>query len=507
MKRNKVLYICLLLCCFSSLSWAQQTEEQLTLFTDKSCYLTGERIHVSTRCNSNSCVAYLELSDGEGMVAQTMAYLSQGKGWADMALPLNLHSGNYLLTAYTRSQRNIGESAYFQTIISIVNPVSVTSNDDVVFLQPEQSLNLNRREYNKEQVVKVSLPKDSAMTIHTLSVVRGNLLTGEYHYHGSHPADGKAYTPEIEGHIVSARPLGEDKVNQTRIVLVGYEQDVFDGQPQQDGSYLYYTRGIHDPQALLINGYKEDYTPAPMTFVSPYAQVQAENLPALQVWCTKKQLLSRARDARNEYVMTDWLKSDTLKYSRSFLANTPDYHYDMDEYVRMNTVREALIEFVKGVKRRSVHGTHQLYTMLEEGTGYSDWPALVLLDGVPVYDIDDILDYDARLLKYIQVYKGTFTFGSSICRGVISCITKKGLLSNYKLDKGSALVTYDFPQDHPHSVMPTNTSISTVYWNPDVDSDTVEFPAPLHPGIYQVVLQGTDRHGDYFQSVSEIKVN
>ncbi|MBQ1634864.1 MAG: hypothetical protein II050_09265, partial [Bacteroidaceae bacterium] len=177
------------------------------------------------------------------------------------------------------------------------------------------------------------------------------------------------------------------------------------------------------------------------------------------------------------------------------------------EYTKFNTVREALLEFVKGVRKRKVHGTNQLFTISESMKSYTDWPALVLLDGMPVYDVDDILGYDARLLKYIEVYSGVFTFGTTVCQGVISFISRHGLLSNYTLDEGSRLVTYEFPQDHPNCLIPSKSKISTVYWNPSVNARQVEFPAPHDAGIYQIILQGTDAKGLPFESVSEIRVN
>lgn len=499
--------LCLLLQAFHTLEAQGQT---VTAYTDKSCYLAGERLHVSLRSTSPGKVAYIELSDTKGMVAQAMAYMDNGKGWAEINLPQNLHSGNYLMSAYTREMRNQRHEPFFQKIISVVSPTSITNEDDIVFLKPEEQPFVPRREYQAGQVARITLPADSAMTIETLSVVHGNLLTADY----SHASPSctlatettKNYVPEIEGHIITGRPAASQAVSQTHIVLVGKEQDVYDGQPSNDGTWTYYTSNIKNSQPLLLNGYTEDYKPAPMQFVSPYAQVTPSTLPALQVWCTKEDLQKRSAEAAVEQKLTEWLKADTLHFARGFLSNKPDYQYDMDEYTKMNNVQEALVEFVKGVRRRTVRGTHQLFTLLEDGSGYSDWSALVLLDGVPVYDIDEILSYDARLLKYIQVYFGTYTFGSTLCRGIISCITKKGLLSNYKLDEGSHLVTYDFPQDHPTPVMPSNTAINTVYWNPCVESTTVDFPTPTLPGIYQVILQGKHHDGTPFQSISEIRV-
>lgn len=69
---------------------------------------------------------------------------------------------------------------------------------------------------------------------------------------------------------------------------------------------------------------------------------------------------------------------------------------------------------------------------------------MVLLDGMPVYDIDELLDYDAHLIRYVQIYSCDYSFGNSICSGVISFITRSGRLANYRLKDGERLVRYAF---------------------------------------------------------------
>ncbi|MBO4642035.1 MAG: hypothetical protein J5661_04170 [Bacteroidaceae bacterium] len=498
---------------------AQQLGERVEAYTDKSCYLTGERMHVSvlvTDKNHNtldlSKVAYVEIADTARMVAHAMMYLKDGQGWAEVSLPEGMHSGNYMLTAYTRAMRNEGEKAFCRKIISVINPEGTSQLDNITFMKEEDhKLSIIIKEYQAGQGVRVALPKDSAMIIRTLSVVRGNLRTAEYTmdgYVGKNSSQiANNYVAEMEGHIVMARSSNSIKTETSRMVMIGKGADVYDGQQQADGTWLYYTHDVHAAQPTLINGYDNELKPAPLEFITPYVQSLPESLPRLQVWCSEQELKERSIGAQQEQALVAWMSRDTLAHTGEFLSKRPDYSYDMDEYTKFNTVREALLEFVKGVRKRKVHGTNQLFTISENKKNYTDWPALVLLDGMPVYDVDDILGYDARLLKYIEVYSGVFTFGTTVCQGVISFVSRHGLLSNYTLDEGSRLVTYEFPQDHPNCLIPAKSKISTVYWNPAVNARQTEFPAPQDAGNYQIILQGTDAEGHPFESISEIRVN
>ncbi len=509
------LTIFILLCRLTAL--AQEATERLVAFTDKNCYLAGERLHVSLRlttadgaAGTQSRVAYVELSDTAAMQTQAMVALCDGTGWASMPLPSTLHSGNYMLTAYTRSMRNEGWECFFRKTVSVVNAGHTSVRDNVRFLVPEASIEdaLPSARYSAGKRVQISLPADSAMTIQTLSVVRGDLLTGEYAVPQKVTLRGVEghFLPEVEGHIVMARPTKQAATDNSRLVMVGKGTAVFDGTAQTDGTWLYYTRDIYGTQPTLLNGYDRSGGAAPMEFISPFAQAIPASMPALQVWCSEEQLRERSLCAQREEMMVEAMPADTLPHTTDLLSAMPDYMYDLDEYAKFSSVREILVEFVRGVRRRTVEGRTHLFVSSDEHKLHESWPAMVLLDGMPVHDVDALLQYDAHLLKYVQVYSGVYSFGSSVCQGVISFISHRGRLSNFKLDEGSRLVSYTFPQNRPAFVLPEGEGVSTVLWEPHVGTSSVDFPAPNAKGTYHIILQGNRRDGTTFQSVSRLEV-
>lgn len=491
--------------------------ERLMVFTDKNCYLAGERMHVSVRLlpaggdsAGRNAVAYVELADTAAMQTQAMVALTDGAGWASLPLPSALHSGNYMLTAYTRSMRNEGWQCFSRQIVSIVNAARTSVRDNVLFLSPDSSIEntlptVRRRAGER---VRVSLPADSAMTIHTLSVVRGDLLTGEY----SVPENvvlrgvGERFVPEVEGHVVMARPVKAGATQNSRLVMVGKGTAVFDGVRQSDDTWLYLTHDIYGAQPTLLNGYTGDNEPAPMEFLSPYAQVLPVTLPSLQVWCNEEMLVQRSMSAQREERLVASMPSDTLPHTTNLLSSRPDYLYDLDEYTKFSSVKEILTEFVRGVRRRTVQGRTHLFVSSDEHRLHESWPALVLLDGMPVHDIDALLQYDAHLLKYVQVYSGVYSFGSTACQGVVSFISHRGRLSNFKLDEGSRLVTYTFPQQRPAFTLPEGGGLSTMLWDPYVEAAEAEFPAPPECGSYHIILQGMRKDGTPLRSVSRLEV-
>ena len=497
--------------------------ERALALTDKELYMTGERLHISVcildddmRPSSLSRVAYVEVSDTYRLCAQGMVSLDHGRGWADIVLPATMHSGNYLLTVYTRAMRNLdltSDDALFSKVISIVNPSHVSRADNIVFL-PNDSIDespifAQAVTLTGDAGQEVSLPGNLGdnLLLSSLSVMREDLISPDYST--LQPArrmlttkpQGTTLLPEAEGHIVLARPTeAKSTVSQTRLVMVGRQNAIFDGQWQSDGTWLYYTSNLYGRRPAMLNTYDIEGHPVAMEFVSPFARILPLSLPKLEVGCTEADLQRRAESAQREQEITDWLSKDSIIFSTNLLSSEPHWSYDLDEYTKFKSVREILIEFVRGVKRDKVHGVNQLFIFDPDMRIYSKWSALVLLDGMPIFDIDEILDYDARLLKYVMIYTDRYTFGNTPYWGIISFVSQKGLLSNFNLDRTSHLVSYSFPQDRPDFITPADPQAGTVVWCPEVVSETshpVVFTAPSIPGTYRILLQGFDKDGKY----------
>lgn len=549
---SRIFSILLMLAVFASAS-AQTMKEYVRTLTDKQCYLAGELLCVrvdalldvpasgasdaeGTVIPSPSRVAYVELSDAQQMVAQTMVDLTDGQGWAEIPLPARMHSGCYQLTAYTRNMRNYGTESFARSVIGVINGEQLSRRDNVRFVsdsllvadgvmkesEAEQQNRMVAQLGSVAPLGEVTLQLPAASTLGCAITMEQNGLTSNVPYLKLPASDNalassqskQTFAPELEGHIVSARLALDGKPNllNARLALVGKSASLYDGQLQSDGSYLFYTSGVYGNLPTLMSAYDYDGLAVPMQLQSPYVQSLPMSLPELRVSCTEQQLNDRASAARRQAAVKDWLHSDTLKHSTGFMSATPRYFYDLDEYTHMNDIHELIVEFVRGVKRQKEEGVNMLFTFDPETRSYSRWPALVLLDGMPVYDIDEILGYDAHLVKYVQIYTGRFTFGKTCCQGVISFVTRGGRLSNYKLDAGSRLVSYAFPQDHPvfvpHTTAcpPSGCPHSTLLWEPAARGQSYSFRAPAAPGRYQIVVQGFQPNGTPFCQRSELEV-
>lgn len=507
-----------------------QTKEYIQAFIDKDCYLTGEQmlVHVSvTDANQKpltmSKVAYVELCDTKQMQTQCMVQLTDGEGWAALDLPGSMHSGYYQMNVYTRYLRNFGPDCYYKRNVAVVNLLNPTSEDNIEFVAAEDSeasdsdeILTDKRSYGTREKVTIKLPTFAGRSA-TVSVAKKDLVCDNNEssvvYNPVFNSTALDFLPELDGHIVTAKS-NSTRVQNSRLALVGKSASLFDGQVSKDHNFVhYYTSGLYGSLPVTVNGYTDAGEPVRLEFESPYEKVLPVSLPELKVKYDEKQLKDRSVSSQIEKSKRDISLGTIVNHEKDFMGVKPDYFYDLDEWTKFKTVREILIEFVSGIRVRTIANEKMLYTFDDESAAFSKWAAVALLDGMPIHDIDALLAYDARRLKYVQIYTGRFFFGKNACQGVISFISKKGSLQDFTLDEGTQMYTYSFPQDRPEILSPIYEDKSsrqpdfrhTLYFNPEVKGDCEFYTSDL-PGTYVATLQYVDNSGKEYKVTSEFEV-
>ena len=118
---KRIILVFALFCAF----FRAQANERIFITTDRSSYISGDRVWCSLFCVDNdgklsgqSAVSYIELISAEGTVIEEKAALMNGRGCTTFNLPSNLPTGNYRLVAYTSCG---GISVSGSRILSVYN--------------------------------------------------------------------------------------------------------------------------------------------------------------------------------------------------------------------------------------------------------------------------------------------------------------------------------------------------------------------------------------------------
>jgi len=400
--------------------------------TDRTWYLAGEAMRVRVTAD-NALIAYAELCDTYRLAAGVVIGLKGGAGEGVIELPSHLHSGYYMLSVYTRDGAHAA-----QQLVAVVNPLHKSVDDDIEWVEGET-------------LTPTPNPSRAGGEI-------GNRL-----FRLPSRTGGVGGGLETEGHIIQARVKnGMYKGSQIcpSLSIVGKQIHYFEGKMVNDSTAVFYTYGIQGKLPLVLSAVSTTGVNLPIEMISPFATLLPKELPHLVFHYKRSEVEARSIDmqrhqmaiapAKREVqlgVIADEMAEEVvpLDYDEAAFGTKPYLTYNLDEYRQFFTVREVLLEYVSCVSNRKVNGVPRLVVFSDETPNEGSWPTLVLIDGMPVNDIERLLNYDARRVHYINIYNGQYTFGNSVYNGILSFVTRSGRLTNYPTEPNVQYLVYEFP--------------------------------------------------------------
>ncbi len=188
-----------------------------------------------------------------------------------------------------------------------------------------------------------------------------------------------------------------------------------------------------------------------------------------------------------------------------------DEKYLLDDYTRFPVMEEVLREYVPGVWVRKRDGKFIFKVPDQPHHGLFQNESLVLLDGVPISDIDKIMNFSPLKVQKLDVMTRKYFLGPFTFEGIVSFITYKGDLGGFELDPKVTVLDYQGLQLQkeffsPHYDTPAQLESrladrrNLLFWSPSVnlkaqETQQIEFFSSDEPGKYKVFIQGMDKNG------------
>jgi hypothetical protein len=403
--------------------------------TDRQWYLAGEAMKVDISID-NALIAYAELCDINSLAAGVVISLNEGKGTGTIELPSNLHSGYYVLSVYTRDKANVSNK-----LVAIINTLHKSKDDDIEWVLCDST----------------RLASEQGSSSRATCVGAAELVNKK-----------NIDVRETEGHIIKARIKNVYDGNtfnnsqiRPSISIIGMQIHYYEGKMVDDSTAVFHTFGIHGKQPLVLSAITSTGVSLPIEMISPFAALLPKSLPHLVFHYKRSEVEARSLDMqRHQMAITPakrelQLGDDTddtavdvvpLDYDETVYGTKPYLSYNLDEYRQFLTIREVLIEYVSCVSNRKTNGLLELIVNIEQDPYYSSWPTLVFIDGMPVINIERLLNYDARRIHYINIYGGQYSFGNGLYNGILSFVTRSGRLTNYPTEPNMQYLVYEFPE-------------------------------------------------------------
>ena len=531
--------------------------ERTYLTTDRDVYVAGEPLWYSAFCldanrgtlSTVSSVAYVELHNAQTMVASGKVALVNGRGAGQLSLPASLPTGNYRLVAYTaqnRAERNYDFNGLASKTISVFNVFSGDRVKDGVEVVPEEEyerlriksgMTNERRgdialswtgeglvvENRGGQPVTLSL----TVTHDDGFVSNGNPGIADFmaavHRVGPRRFDD-TILPEYEGEIIHGHITGFSEEMRPKLLgkyafisTPSTKSDVYSSVIDNDGKVAFFTGNIYGTHEYICE--IEGIDPSLNCFIeleSPFVNAKVAAPEKLRMSeSLREALLSRSVSMQIERHFTSDTLLDPLLVHQSGLFGEYEYVYILDDYTRFTTMEEVLIEFVTEMRaRRRSDGSRDIQIRLDNGNQpiFSSLPTLMLLDGVPVFDQQKIMDYDPLLVEAIHIYPQTYYIGSRSYEGVANFVTYKHNLPGFQFGSNVRVVDFQgvsWPTAFTGEALRSEEDYpdyrQTVYWHPLLEvapGQTLVIPCKLpdYKGDFKVSLEGLSTDGTPLQA-------
>lgn len=160
----------------------------------------------------------------------------------------------------------------------------------------------------------------------------------------------------------------------------------------------------------------------------------------------------------------------------SSISNRPIFGDNLNQikladYIQMSSTPEVFNELIPFVRARKKDGHYELIVFDEYLNIKYDNP-LVLVDQIPYYDIDRLMELQPTEIEQIDVASNVYAYGNSLFNGIIKITTNTGNFAGLPLSKGGVFVEYETLETDvkfiPFSSLPNISGkpnfANTVYW-------------------------------------------
>ncbi len=471
---------------FSSNSWAQKTvtskekvpttttSETVFVHSNATTFVTGETLFYKLYClnpeNSKpskiSKIAYVELFDNKKTsVFKHKLFIENGTGQGDFFVPSSIKTGSYKLIAYTTWMLNKSEATFFEMDIFIVNPFQVSeekpsetakqenivSNNQTTNPNENKNLDLelNKNTFSTRDLVQLKIKslRDSlqggnySLSVRKLEELPNTkqLSTLDFTKKASKINSGivknetDLLLPELRGEIISGKIISENEnntiENKTVALSVSGKPFAFKTvKTNASGNFIFsLDEAFHSSDITLqvVSPSREDFT----IVLDKSKSIDGALLTAKPVLELNKELRTNleqrsiASQIENAY-FTKKTDSIAVVQNQNVFYNPLAKDYILSDFERFPTLKETITEVILEMYYTRSKNKFTIGVRDNDPLRELSEPAMVLIDGLLVQDVDELFEFDMGKIYKISIVPGGYFYGSNVYNGIVSFATK-----------------------------------------------------------------------------------
>jgi hypothetical protein len=324
------------------------------------------------------------------------------------------------------------------------------------------------------------------------------------------------FIPEHEGLVIDGKTTnasGNAAQNiDVTLTVPGERFQLANARTDASGNLLFNVKKFYGTDNIIITADSNYKTSIASSFSNKFSQQAFPSYTFPLQW--KDQVLFRSinMQADNSFLADE--KQHAYSYNAedtTLFYGTPDQRYYLDDYTRFTTMEEVMREYVIEVRVRKDADQFN-YKVLDALTKtYNDNDPLVLFDGMPITNINRIMQFDPLKIKRLDIVARKYYFGNILTDGIVSYTTYNGDLADFPLNADEVAVKFDGLQREREFYSPiysTDEQIknhlpdvrNVLYWSPKIKTGadgktSFNFYTSDIPGKYACVIQGITANG------------
>ncbi|WP_161889315.1 hypothetical protein [Pontibacter russatus] len=339
------------------------------------------------------------------------------------------------------------------------------------------------------------------------------------------------FLPELDGHFIRGKVTDATTGAvapriTTYLTAPGKHVRLYNAISDASGLVQFEAKDFYGPKEIVVQSNFEKDSTYHFEIFSPFSdRFSTRRFQSLDLAAHLRQELTQ----RHISVQVPYAyHSDKLDMFRdpgidsSAFYGKADETYLLDDYTRFKVMEEVMREYVPGVQVRLRQGEFHFNVVNTPGSAVFHTNPLVLLDGVPVFDIDQIMAFDPRKVRKLEVLTRRYFLGPQVYSGLVSYTTYLGDLGGFELDPRVLLMEYEGLQRQREFYAPAYETAqqlqsrlpdfrNLLYWSPDVVTGAdgkaaFNFYTSDQAGTYIMVVQGLTGTGLAGSAVTTFEV-
>ena len=328
-----------------------------------------------------------------------------------------------------------------------------------------------------------------------------------------------SYLPEYNGHIVTGKIINTTSSAPAFDVIAyfgvpGKRVQLFASKSDSLGRILFNTNRLYGPEEIVVQTDTHRDTTYRIDIQNPFSEQYSKNqLPPFELTTEMQSPLETqnlAMQVQNIYAGTKTRQFYEPALDSTGFYGKPDKVYRLDDYTRFTTMEEVLREYIREVNVFHPHNKFEIRAISDKGFLESD--PLVLLDGIPIFDMNKVMAIDPLKIKRLDVIKDRYFWGPADAEGILSYASYKTDLAGVELDPHAVILDYEGMQLQRVFYSPVYDTDSQVasrvpdfrnllYWVPTINTNTegknqLTFYTSDEEGKYIGVIQGMTDNGE-----------